>query len=237
MDWCNRPRADEEDESPFAGLLQVEAACPEHPTRPNLVSVMRQADKAIIASSDTGETLTAIKEADRLLAALSGHEAHELPEARTQLEEALKLEAAIYAIRADAAAGRLAAERAETRIGVIRASVATARARLEDAERLSVELRRRIAEAGRTAVDATLADARGPLAEAARAQEQAKELLEQRRSEYELALAPIGLRRDGGPARAGPPHVRARQVEQVSLSLGDRVIALRKDRPMFWNEP
>ena len=76
------------------------------------MGVLRRADKAIIASSDSGETLTAIEEADRLLAALSGHEAHELPEARTQLEEALKLEAGICGIRANAAAGRLAAERA-----------------------------------------------------------------------------------------------------------------------------
>jgi hypothetical protein len=41
------------------------------------------------------EPLTRVEEADRLLAALSEHQEHELPEARSQLEEALRLDGEI----------------------------------------------------------------------------------------------------------------------------------------------
>lgn len=149
-------------------------------------------DKASTPASDLvadRDGLTPIEEADQLLAALLGHQECELPEARAQLEAALRLEAGVPAIRADAAAGRLGLESADARVRAIRASVAAAEERSEEAERLEAELIRRTAEAGRAAVDGVLAEGRRLVDEAARERSEAEELAERRRSEHELALA------------------------------------------------
>jgi hypothetical protein len=132
--------------------------------------------------------LALINEADQFLAALTEHRERELPEARAQLEETLKLETEISAIQADAAAGRLRAEEADARIRVIRVSVAAAEKRVEEVERLEAELRQRTARAGSAAVDAMLAEERASLEQAARALAEAEQLAERRRSEHELAL-------------------------------------------------
>jgi hypothetical protein len=71
--------------------------------------VLRRSKAEVGVSDLVGEhePLTQIEEADRFSAALADHQERELLEARAQLEEALKLEAQIPAIRADAAAGRI----------------------------------------------------------------------------------------------------------------------------------
>jgi hypothetical protein len=122
--------------------------------------VLNRATTATDGFPEAHDPPPALAEAEGLSAALAEHEAHELPEARTQLEAALQQEATIPSIRADAAAGRLAAEQADARIRAIRTSLVLAQQRSEDAERLTVELRRRIADAGRAVVEAMLAEAR-----------------------------------------------------------------------------
>lgn len=78
------------------------------------------------------------------------------------MEKALRLEASIPPIKADAAAGRISREEAAARIGAIRVSVSAARDQLESAESLAAELTRRSGEAGRAVVEAMFATRASP---------------------------------------------------------------------------
>ena len=176
------------------------------------------------------------------MAALAEHQELEISEARTQLEEALRLEAAVPAVRADAAAGRIRTDEVDARIGAIQVSVSAAQDRLDGAERLSAELIRRSAEAGRAAVEAMLADERESLTEAATALAEAEELAECRRSEYELAAARYRrVERDGDAllGRYDPEHAKRlnemarRKEEQIRWALRQPRMAI-KQLPLDW---
>lgn len=205
---------------------------------------MTRPGRPLNSEAGSDELLITLEEADRLATSLAEHQKHELLEARAQLEESLRLNARIPTIRADAAAGRIGAEQADAQIGVIRASLAAAQERSEDADRLSAEWVRRIAEAGRAAVDATLAQARVPLVQTEKARQEAEELLERRRSEYQLALAHYRqVERDGDALLRRYDHGHAKQrgeqdrrkEEQIRWALRQPRMAIEQ-LPLDWQQ-
>jgi hypothetical protein len=98
-------------------------AVPRALTKPTLEGVLKKATRTNRRIREDARRMTARDEAELLLVALAEHQERELPDARAQLEDALRLEAGIPAIRADAAAGRVTAEQADAKIRVITASV------------------------------------------------------------------------------------------------------------------